>query len=160
MSEKIDLFEDVTGRLRNYLLANGLRQTKERYAILGAVYHMEGPFTIDELQEQMSKNRFPVSQSAAYATMQLLVQANLVIRHPFSSTGAVFERIDDNRPRSYQICNNCHKITRIRSRELAEAVTHYHPRRFGVSHKIVYVYGTCPKCDMAMRKKLKQLRNS
>ena len=157
MSEKSTKYLEVETRFRKYLLANDLRQTRERYAILKTIYNMEGTFTVDDLQTMMEVQRFPISRSAIYATTQLLVQANLIIRHPFSSSTAVFERIEDDTPRSYQICAHCHRITHIKGRDLAEAVGVYHPRRFSVSHRVVYIYGTCPKCDQAMRKRLKQL---
>ncbi len=157
MSEKTNKFSDVEKRFRNYLLANDLRQTRERFAILKTIYNMEGTFTVDDLQNMMEIQRFPISRSAIYTTTQLLVQANLIIRHPFSSSTAVFERIEDDAPRSYQICAHCHRITRIKGRDLAEAVGVYHPRRFNVSHRVVYIYGTCPKCEQTMNKRLKQL---
>ena len=140
-------------------MANELRQTPERFAILDAIYSIQGYFTIEFLQDIMQERRFPVSSSTLYRTTQLLVQANLLIQHPFNAT-AVFERIEDKKPKSYQICNNCHRITRIKSKDLAAAVESYHPRRFAVSHRILYVYGTCPKCEAARKKALKQLKTS
>ncbi|MBP5771355.1 MAG: transcriptional repressor [Bacteroidaceae bacterium] len=155
MSEKSSLQDTVEQRLRLYLEANQLRQTKERFAILRAAYDIEGTFTIEDLQKKMQEERFPVSTGTLYQTTQILVQANLLIRHPFSSSSTVFERIADNRPRSYQICNNCHRITRIRSKELATSLETYHPRSFAVSYRIVYVYGTCATCQRIMHKRLK-----
>ena len=157
MSEKTNKYIEVEARFRKYLLANDLRQNKERYAILKTIYNMEGTFTVDDLLNLMEVQRFPVSRSAIYTTTQLLVQANLIIRHPFYSSTAVFERIEDSSPRSYQICSHCHRITHIKGRDLAEAVGVYHPRRFNVTHRVVYIYGTCPKCELAMNKRLKQL---
>jgi len=158
MSEKGNLQEYVKEQFRRYLIANGLRQTKERYAILRAIYMTEGIFTIEELQDVMQDQRFHVSTNTLYLTTQLLVQANLLIRHPFSSAAATFERIADDRPRSYQICSNCHHITRIKSKELATSLETYHPRSFAVSHRIVYVYGTCTTCQRQMRKQLRLLK--
>jgi Fur family ferric uptake transcriptional regulator len=155
MSEKLSLQEQVRERFRLYLVANGLRQTRERFAILEAIYEQEGTFTIDDLSQIMQMNRFHVSTNTLYLTTQLLVQANLLIRHPFSSSAATFERIADDRPRSYQICSHCHHITRIKSKELAASLETYHPRSFAVSHRIVYVYGTCTSCQRQMRKLLK-----
>lgn len=160
MSENVYTQEAVANRFRDFLAANGLRQTKERFAILRAAYDIEGTFTIEDLQQILQLQRFHVSTSTLYNTTLLLVQANLLIRHPFSSSTTHFERITDNKPKSYQICNICHRITHIKSKDLAAAVDSYHPRRFGVSHRILYVYGTCPKCESAMRKKLKQIKNS
>lgn len=155
MSDKTTLQEQVHEAFRLYLLANGLRQTRERYAILHAIYETEGTFTIDDLQQIMQQHRFYVSTNTLYVTTQLLVEANLLIRHPFSSSAAVFERIADDRPRSYQICGHCHRITRIKSKELAASLETYHSRSFHISHRIVYVYGTCASCLRAMHKRLR-----
>lgn len=160
MSEKAYTQDGVAKIFEQYLLANGLRQTKERYAILHAIYDIEGTFNIDDLQQQMAEQRFHVSTATLYATTQLLVQANLLIRHPFSSSGAIFERISDDKPRCYQICNNCHHITRIKSKELATGIDNYHPRRFSVSYRVLYVNGICPKCTTAMHRKLKKIKNT
>ena len=160
MSDKAYTPEGVVTRFKEFLLANGLRQTKERFAILRAIYEIEGNFTIDDLQHVMFEHRFYVSTATLYSTTLLLVQANLLIRHPFSSSAAVFERIVDDKPRSYQVCNNCHRTTLIKGKELAEGVMAYHPRRFGVSHRVLYIYGICPKCEIAMHKKLKQIQNN
>lgn len=155
MNEKGTIQEVVAEQFRNFLIAHQCRQTRERFAILEAIYDIEGTFTIEELQHTMRDRRFPVSTGTLYLTTQLLVQANLLIRHPFSSSSAVFERIADDRPRSYQICNNCHHITRIKSKELVASLETYRPRTFHTTHRIVYVYGTCASCQRQMRKQLK-----
>lgn len=157
MSERDILQASVEERFRKYLIANELRQTRERFAILRAIYDLEGTFDIEDLMQTMQERRFPVSIGTIYATTQLLVQANLLIRHPFSTSSAIFERIADDKPRSYQICSHCHRITRIKSKELAASLETYHPRSFGISHRIVYVYGTCAGCRRAMLKKLRML---
>ncbi len=157
MSEKTSLQEQVRERFRQYLTANKLRQTRERFAILHAIYDIEGTFTIEDLQEIMQLQRFHVSTNTLYLTTQLLVEANLLLRHPFSTSAAVFECLPDNRPRSYQICNSCHRITRIKSKSLAQSLETYHTRSFTVSHRIAYIYGTCAMCASAMEKQLKLL---
>lgn len=155
MSEKDDIQQQVRERFRQFLVANKLRQTSERYAILRAAYDIDGTFTIEDLSEVMQQQRFRVSTTTLYNVTSLLVQANLLIRHPFSSSTNIFERIADTKPRSYQICGNCHRITRIKSKVVAEAVESYHPRTFAISHRIMYIYGTCPSCQRAMHKQLR-----
>ena len=156
MSEKVGIRKEVERKFRLFLMANELRQTPERFAILDAIYSIQGYFTIEFLQDIMQERRFPVSSSTLYRTTQLLVQANLLIQHPFNAT-AVFERIEDKKPKSYQICNNCHKITRIASQEVAEGIMAYHPRFFSINHSVAYVYGICPSCQKEMNKKIKKL---
>lgn len=145
----------VWQRFQDFLLANDLRQTRERTAILTAAYAFTGTFTIEDLQQSLQQQHFHVSTSTLYNTTLLLVRANLLVRHPFSSSSAIFERIHDDHPRSYQVCNNCHQITIIKSRDLSAAVQLYKPRRFAITHRITYVYGICPKCDRQMRQRLK-----
>lgn len=152
MSERQHLQEQVKLRFKHFLLANKQRQTRERYAILEAAYDIDGFFTIEDLQEKMQATNFKVSLATLYNTTALLVQANLLIRHPFSTSSAVFERVADERPRCYQICNSCHRITRITSKELATVVNTYHPRRFVPTHRVLYVYGVCPQCEKTLRK--------
>jgi Fur family ferric uptake transcriptional regulator len=157
MTDAQSLQDEVAEKLKEYLVANQLRQTRERYAILHAAYDIDGTFTIEDINNILLQNKFHVSNGTLYQTIQLLVQANLLIKHPFSSSAAIYERITDDKPRSYQICGNCHLITRIKSKELAASLDSYKPRTFAVSHRIVYVYGTCPKCQRRMRI---QLRNN
>lgn len=155
MGEKMTIQEVVEKQFRQFLIANGMRQTKERFAILRAIYDIDGTFDIDDLQQTMQDRRFHVSTGTLYLTTQLLVQANLLIRHPFSSSSAVFERIADDHPRSYQICGHCHRITRIKSKELVAGLDCYHPRSFSITHRVVYVYGFCASCNRALHKQYK-----
>ena len=146
MTAKEILQSEVAEAFREYLIATGQRQTRERFAILRAAYDIEGTFTIDTLSEVMNQHRFHVSTATLYQTMQLLVEANLLIRHPLSSSCAVFERIDDRRARCYQVCSCCHSVKRLRSKALTMGIDAYYPRSFTPTHRILYVYGTCNKC--------------
>ena len=145
-------------QLNRYLLSNHLRQTSERYAILEAVGDIPGMFTAEDLENIMAQRHFPVSRSTIYASLQLLVEANLVMRHPFSSASSLYECVKDASPRCYQICNRCHRITQIKSKELNSTLNIYQPRSFSVSHRVAYVYGVCPKCASAMARALKKLK--
>ena len=143
----------VEARFRNYLTINNMRQTPERFAILRKIYEISGTFTIEQLEQAMTDSNYRVAQATLYTTTALLVKANLLIRHPFSSTTTIFERIADDQPRCYQICSECHRITRIKGKEFLGAVQSYKPRLFSTSHRVAYIYGVCPQC----RKKIKQL---
>lgn len=71
----------VRNILSNYLEQNTLRKTPERFAILDAVYSMDGHFTLDELGEKLNdEERFPVSRATLYNTLKLFMELRLVIR--------------------------------------------------------------------------------
>ena len=67
--------------LDNYLEMNKHRKTPERYAILDAVYSLDGHFTLEDLGAQLEKMHFPVSRATLYNTMHLFIELRLVVRH-------------------------------------------------------------------------------
>ena len=59
----------VRNILTNYLELNNHRKTPERYAILDAVYSINGHFTLEELGEKLNgEKNFPVSRATLYNT--------------------------------------------------------------------------------------------
>ena len=73
--------------LNSYLEVNNHRKTPERYAILKAVYSINGHFTLDELGEKLAVDfKFPVSRATLYNTLNLFMELRLVIRHRFQGT--------------------------------------------------------------------------
>ncbi|MBO4905994.1 MAG: transcriptional repressor [Bacteroidaceae bacterium] len=152
MIDKENIQTNAKLLFKRYLKANHLQVTRERFAILEAAYDISGFFSIEDLKKKLEENKFKVSTATLYTTTALLVEANLLIRHPFSTSSSVFERIADERPRCYQICSCCHKITRITSRDVAVAVNAYQPRTFIPTHRVMYVYGVCPKCEKKLNR--------
>ncbi len=78
--------ETVKKVFSEYLTANGHRKTPERFAILDAIYSVEGHFTVDMLQEMMEEGNFRVSRATLYNTILLLMDAQLVVRHQFGNS--------------------------------------------------------------------------
>ena len=64
----------VRNILTSYLEQNNLRKTPERFAILDAVYSINGHFTLDELGDKLNtEDRFPVSRATLYNTLRLFM---------------------------------------------------------------------------------------
>ena len=84
---KDSVLQAVEGILSHYLETNKHRKTPERYAILRAVYAIEGHFTLDELGDKLADEyRFPVSRATLYNTLNLFLELRLVIRHRFQGS--------------------------------------------------------------------------
>ena len=108
--------------LDNYLEMNNHRKTPERYAILRAVYSMDGHFTIDELGAKLAEeDKFPVSRATLYNTLNLFLELRLVIRHRFQGT-TKYEAYRSGSNHCHQICTVCGKVTEIKAPEVAEAI--------------------------------------
>lgn len=133
--------------LDNYLELNNHRRTPERYAILDAVYSINGHFTLDDLGRKLSEEcHFPVSRATLYNTMRLFMELRLVIRHRFQGT-TKYEACYDNNSHCHQICTVCGKVTEVKSAEISEAISNLHLRRFRKDGFSLYIYGICSSCQ-------------
>lgn len=133
--------------LDNYLELNNHRRTPERYAILDAVYSINGHFTLDDLGRKLSVEcHFPVSRATLYNTMRLFMELRLVIRHRFQGT-TKYEACYDNDSHCHQICTVCGKVTEVKSAEISEAINNLHLRRFRKDGFSLYIYGICSSCQ-------------
>lgn len=147
--------------LDSYLEMNNHRKTPERYAILRAVYGINGHFTLDELGEVLSeKYNFPVSRATLYNTLNLFLELRLVIRHRFQGS-TKYEACYDNNSHCHQICSVCGKETEIRSTELATVIDGLHLKRFRKDGFTLYIYGVCSVCQGKItRQKRKELKKT
>ena len=105
--------ETVRGTFEQYLQNKGLRKTQERFAILDAIYSIEGHFTIEELLDMLTANKFHVSRATLYNTMELLTDARLVIRHKFDNSSQ-YEKSYNMTTHFHRICLTCGTVAEVR----------------------------------------------
>ncbi len=140
-----------------YLKVNKMRRTPERYAILKAIYSIEGSFDIESLLKSMENERFRVSRATIYNTISLLINANLVTHHQFG-TVSKYEKCY-NSGKSHLVCTNCHKIVEINNIDLTETLT-TNIKKFHLTHYSLYVYGLCNKCHQAAKRRKSRVKKS
>ena len=160
MSSTDQHLQQAISHLREFLTANKLRCTRERIAILEAIYESDEPFTIEDLIEKMKERRFYVSTATLYATAELLGRANLVLRHPASFASTLYEKVPEERTSCIMICNSCHKVKHIDKKEVLAAIDEIPTKRFNPSHRITYIYGLCTSCKAKQQRVLRQVRNA
>jgi Fur family ferric uptake transcriptional regulator len=133
--------------LNSYLEMNNHRKTPERYAILNAVYSINGHFTLDELGEKLTVDyKFPVSRATLYNTLNLFMELRLVIRHRFQGT-TKYEACYDNNSHCHQMCTVCGKVCEVHSPEITAAIDNLHLKRFRKDGFTLYIYGICSTCQ-------------
>ena len=151
-----DVFQAVERILDNYLQMNNHRKTPERYAILRAVYSMDGHFTLDELGQRLAADdRFPVSRATLYNTLNLFMELRLVIRHRFQGT-TKYEACYAGDSHCHQICTVCGKVTEVKAPEITQAIDQMHLKRFRKDGYSLYIYGICSTCQGVITRKNKK----
>ena len=149
--------ETVRGTFEQYLQNKGLRKTQERFAILDAIYSIEGHFTMEELLDVMTASKFHVSRATLYNTMELLTDAHLVIRHKFDNSSQ-YEKSYNMTTHFHRIGMSCGNVAEVRDEKLRQVIENAHSKGFAIAHTSLYMYGTCSKCMAAKRRKEKKLR--
>jgi Fur family transcriptional regulator, ferric uptake regulator len=143
----------------DYLSVNGHRKTPERFAILDAIYSIDGHFNIDMLYVKMDEQKkFRVSRATLYNTILLLIEAQLVIKHQFGSSSE-YEKLYNSGMHLHLICTQCGKVTEFQDEELQQAILNTKFKNFTLSHYSLYIYGLCSKCNRSNKRKKKITTN-
>ena len=150
--------EKVRGILDSYLEINNHRKTTERFAILDAVYDMQGHFSLEELGEKMSKDNFRVSRATLYNTMRLFIELRLVVRHRFIGQ-TKYEACYNNDEHIHQICTVCGAVTEIESTPITTTIAETKFTRFRKDGFYLYIYGVCSRCQAKLSRERNKVRN-
>ena len=144
-----DVKVEVKQILTQYLEQNNMRKTVERFAVLNAAYSFDTFFTIEELNELLGRNSFPVSRATLYNTLKLFQTLQLVVCHRLND-GTKYEATYTHRSNCHQICTICGKVSEVDSRKIADAVDNTRFKRFRRESFSLYVYGICSSCQAKM----------
>lgn len=134
-----------------YLKENKCRRTPERFAILNAIYSINGCFEIEELLKHLEqKEKFRVSRATVYNTVTLLTNANLVVHHQFGSVSK-YEKCYGS-AKTHTICTKCGKVSEVGNLDLTEAIAS-NIKKFHLTHHSLYLYGLCSKCHQTLKRR-------
>jgi len=139
-------------RFQRFLKQNNLRQTPERFAVLREVYSGSGHFDADELHVRLKIKGERVSRATVYNTLDLLQEADLVIRHQFGQNQAKYEPAFSYRQHDHLICTDCDEVFEFcdpRIQGIQEMVGEIF--RFNIQSHSLHVYGSCERADCPNR---------
>ncbi len=140
-------------RLTEYLTDQNLRKTTERYTILECICTIKGHFDVEMLQKMLDGANFHVSRATIYNTIELLVNASLVVRHQFSSQIVQYELKCISETHHHLVCTHCGAVCEIKNKELATLMNGRRFPKFSAEYYSLYIYGICSKCKFKLRQK-------
>lgn len=143
-------YEEIEDIFTAYLKKNKQRKTFERYAILEQIYQLEEHFNAESLYNSM-KDDHRVSLATVYNTLDLLIDAQLIIKHQFGKQEAQYEKIFGNKIHNHLVCTNCGKIKEFSDKPIRMAIQAKKIPNFQKTHYSLYVYGLCKKCQSILK---------
>ena len=144
--------EAAHAQLNRYLQRHGLKQTRQREAILDAFLGSSGHITSEQLYEIVREKHPDVGAATVYRTLRLLCEAGLANSHQFGDGVTLYEV--EGRHHDHMICNECGTIIEFHD-EAIEIAQEKVAEQYGfrlTKHQHI-LFGDCTRPDCEYRKK-------
>jgi Fur family transcriptional regulator, ferric uptake regulator len=142
----------IADRLERFLRTRGLRLTKQRMAILEAIYATHKHLTADQLYESLQRGertaRLRISRATVYRTLALLSEGGFVQALDVGrDQGTLYEHTLGHQHHDHMICLECGRIYEFSDEQLERAQEEAVKRAgfHSTSHRL-NVFGTCARC--------------
>ncbi len=133
-------------QLAEHLASHGLKQTRQREAILDAFAAAKGHVSSEELYEVVRAQHPEVGAATVYRALKLFCEAGVARAHHFKDGVTLYER--EGHHHDHLICTSCGAIVEFENRLIEEEqdkVAAEHGYRL-TQHRHI-LYGVCPKCQ-------------
>ncbi len=141
------IYADLESQLTEYLVANNMRKTAERFAILDLICQQKRAFTAEQLHELIHQN-YPISLATIYNSMGLFEKCGIVrkLGHAIGTQKIYYERAKRRGVHMQLICTNCGRKQDFFDKNIVETVGVHRFNNFNAANFSLYVYGQCKYC--------------
>lgn len=136
-----------------YLEYKHLKRTEERQMVLKTICGFKGHFDVNMLFDQLQKGPFAVSRATIYNTLEILIDADVVMRHPLNGSLQQYELCCLSANHTHLVCTQCGSIRKVSGQEQPIDPATMRKNRFTPTYYCLYIYGLCSKCKRQKRGK-------
>ena len=101
------VYTEIRALFTEYLTEKKLRKTEERYAIFKEICAFPGHFDMCMLSDRLEQDNFHVSKATLYNTLDVLVDAGLVVRHQITVQSVQYELRIYADTHLHLVCTRC-----------------------------------------------------
>jgi Fur family ferric uptake transcriptional regulator len=148
--------DTLPGLFSEYLKTKKLRNTVERNAIFTTVCQTKELFTLEMIRQQLEDANFHVSRASVYNTIELLLDAGIVVRHQFTSAIVQYELKYLAVQYNYAVCTRCGTVRKVKNDKCKQIMATYKIPKFTLEHYSLQFAGICSKCKFRLAQKEKQ----
>ena len=133
---------------REFLKKRGLRNTREREAIIREILSTDDHFDVDELFLRLKKKSQGGSKASIYRTIPLLLEAGIITEVYLENGHMHYEQVYGRDHHCHLRCTNCRTIIEFsdsRLKEIEQEVAKKY-KFINEGHKMD-IMGLCPKCQ-------------
>ena len=150
MSATADAREQAQQQLASYLARNGLKQTRQREAILDAFLTTSGHVTSEELYEQVHSDHPEIGSATIYRSMKLFCDAGIANSHHFRDGVTLYE--PRGKHHDHLVCLDCGEVLEFHNELIEREQDRLADERgFRLEKHRHILYGRCTQTDCPRR---------
>jgi len=143
--------EKINKAFAEYLALKGLRKTTERTKIVECICRLQSHFDVETLQTKLEEDNFHVSTASIYNTLELLMNACIIVRHQFSTQLIKYELKSAAAHHHHVVCTHCGAVREIKNDKVVRVMKDVKITKFTMEYCSMYIYGICSKCKFRLK---------
>jgi Fur family ferric uptake transcriptional regulator len=142
----------VASLFEQFLRSRSLRLTKQREAILKAIYathdHISADDLYDELMDDAGSKELKISRATVYRTLSLLTEGGFIQALDIGrDQGRLYEHVMGHEHHDHMVCLVCDDILEFHDEDLEQVQARAVEKHgFKASSHRLNVFGTCRRC--------------
>jgi len=140
--------DTLAERFRAYLREKELPITSQRLVIAELLLHAPGHLSAEDVASQVVEHGHKVGLATVYRTIDLLVDAGLVVERDFGEGFRRFEPARDVRKHEHLLCSVCGAIEEFRDERIEKITSNIATvRGFSRERHQLVIHGVCRACQ-------------